>query len=42
MTTKPRMQEIFDKRIHLFVFVKVRENWADSDRELRRFGLDPE
>ena len=36
-----QMQEIFDKRIHLFVFVKVRENWIDDPERYREWGLDP-
>lgn len=36
-----QMQEIFDKRIHLFVFVKVRENWIDDPERYRDWGLDP-
>lgn len=37
-----QMQEIFDKRIHLFLFVKVRENWIDDPERYREWGLDPD
>lgn len=36
-----QMEAIFDKRIHLFVFVKVRENWMDDPDRYRDWGLDP-
>lgn len=36
-----QMQEIFDQRIHLFVFVKVRENWIDDPERYRDWGLNP-
>jgi GTP-binding protein Era len=28
------------RRVHLEMWVKVRENWADSDAALRQFGYD--
>ena len=36
-----QMQDIFDQRIHLFVFVKVRENWIDDPERYRDWGLNP-
>ena len=30
----------FDKRIHLKLWVKVKENWADSERDLRSMGFE--
>ncbi len=32
------MQRVFDRRIHLRLWVKVRENWSDDEAALRRFG----
>lgn len=34
------MQEIFGETVHLFLYVKVRENWADEKERLRNMGLD--
>jgi GTP-binding protein Era len=36
------LERIAGRRVHLELWVRVRENWADSDRELRRLGLDGE
>jgi GTPase len=33
------MEESFDRRVHLFLFVKVRENWAVDPERLRMMGL---
>ena len=30
-----------DRRVHLFLFVKVRENWAKDPERLRMMGLEP-
>lgn len=30
----------FEKRIHLKLWVKVKENWADSERDLRSMGFE--
>jgi len=35
------LNELLDRRVHLELWVKVRENWADSDAALRQFGYDP-
>jgi len=32
------MQKLFDRRVHLQLWVKVRENWSDSEVALKRFG----
>ena len=37
---REEMEELFGRRVHLFLFVKVRENWAEKPRALRaRSGL---
>jgi GTPase len=33
------MEESFERRVHLFLFVKVRENWAQDPERLRMMGL---
>lgn len=37
---RKEMEEIFGRRIHLFLFVKVREKWAESREHYREIGLD--
>ena len=32
--------ELIGERVHLELWVKVRDNWADSERELNRLGFD--
>ena len=34
------MEELFGRRVHLFLFVKVRENWAESREHYTSIGLD--
>ncbi len=34
------MEKSFERRVHLFLFVKVRENWAEDPERLRMMGLD--
>lgn len=34
------MEKAFDRRVHLFLFVKVRENWPDDPERYREMGLD--
>ena len=33
------MEQSFDRRVHLFLFVKVRENWTQDPERLRMMGL---
>ncbi len=34
------LKGLIGERVHLELWVKVRENWADSERELKRLGFD--
>lgn len=34
------LERLAGRRVHLELWVRVRENWSDSDRELQRLGLD--
>jgi len=34
------LNELLGRRVHLELWVKVRENWADSEQALRQFGYD--
>ncbi len=34
------MEKWFERRVHLFIFVKVRENWAQDPERLRMMGLE--
>jgi len=34
------LERIFDRRVHLFLFVKVREDWADKREHYRDLGLE--
>lgn len=34
------LNELLGKRVHLELWVKVRNNWADSERDLNRLGFD--
>jgi GTP-binding protein Era len=34
------MMDSFDRKVHLFLFVKVRENWGDDPERYRELGLD--
>ena len=37
---RKEMEEIFARRVHLFLFVKLRENWADTREHYKEIGLD--
>ena len=34
------LAELFDRKVHLFLFVKVREKWGDDPERYRDWGLD--
>lgn len=38
--SRKELEEIFDRRVHLFLFVKVREKWGDDPERYRDWGLD--
>ncbi|MDP2697834.1 GTPase Era [Thalassospira sp.] len=37
---RKELEHIFERRVHLFLFVKVRENWGDDPNRLAMWGLD--
>jgi GTPase len=37
---RKEMEVIFGRRVHLFLFVKVREDWADKREHYREMGLE--
>ena len=37
---RAEMEKYFERKVHLFLFVKVRENWAEDKERLRMMGLD--
>jgi GTPase len=37
---RAELERILDRRVHLFLFVKVRENWVDDRERYTAFGLD--
>ena len=34
------LAEILEKKVHLFLFVKVREGWGDDPERYRQMGLE--
>ena len=34
------LEKLLERRVHLFLFVKVREKWVDDPNRYREFGLD--
>jgi GTP-binding protein Era len=38
--SRRELEEILGRRVHLFVFVKVRQNWGDDPERYRDWGLD--
>ena len=39
-TSRKELEEILERRVHLFLFVKVREKWGDDPERYRDLGLD--
>jgi GTP-binding protein Era len=39
-TARTEMEALFGHKVHLFLHVKVRENWADDPAHYREMGLD--
>lgn len=37
---RAEMERHFERKVHLFLFVKVRENWTEDRERLRMMGLD--
>ena len=37
---REELQEMLERKVHLFLFVKVRENWSDDRERYREMGLD--
>ena len=37
---RAEMEKEFERKVHLFLFVKVRENWTQDKERLRMMGLD--
>jgi GTP-binding protein Era len=37
---RTELEEMFARRVHLFLFVKVREDWADNPDHFKEMGLD--
>src|SRR5690606_14247936 len=37
---RTELRGLLDSRVHLELWVKVREHWSDSERELQRLGFD--
>ena len=40
MAARKEIAEIAEKPVHLFLFVKVRENWADDPERYRAMGIE--
>jgi GTP-binding protein Era len=37
---REELSEILEQKVHLFLFVKVREAWGDDPERYREMGLD--
>ena len=37
---RKEMEDLFQRRVHLFLFVKVREDWAEQRETYRGMGLE--
>jgi GTP-binding protein Era len=39
MQARQELAQILEKPVHLFLFVKVRQNWGDDPERYRELGL---
>ncbi|MBI3759224.1 MAG: KH domain-containing protein, partial [Deltaproteobacteria bacterium] len=39
-TARRALEALFERRVHLFLFVKVREKWQDDPERYRAMGLE--
>ncbi|MEK7821273.1 MAG: KH domain-containing protein, partial [Pseudomonadota bacterium] len=37
---RAELERLLERRVHLFLFVKVREGWGDDPERYRALGLD--
>jgi GTPase len=40
MAARADIQQMAEKPVHLFLFVKVRENWGDDPERYREMGIE--
>ena len=40
IAARKELAEILERPVHLFIYVKVRENWADDPERYREMGLN--
>jgi GTP-binding protein Era len=38
--SRSELEKLLERRVHLFLFVKVREKWGDDPDSYNEFGLD--
>ena len=38
--SRAELERLLDRRVHLFLHVKVRENWGDDPERYRDLGLE--
>ena len=40
MAARQEISKLIEKPVHLFLFVKVRENWSDDPERYREMGVE--
>ena len=40
MTARKELEELLNRKIHLYLFVKYKKNWMDDPRKYTLLGLD--
>jgi GTP-binding protein Era len=40
MAAREEISKLVERPVHLFLFVKVRENWSDDPERYREMGLE--